>query len=77
MTEYRANLFFAASKLVKSKELHSAWSQRGNILVRKIESDKPRQIKLHKQLEELTGECDEGEQPLGDEDAEDSYEEED
>ncbi len=78
LTEHRANLFFAARKLVKSKKLHSAWSQRGNILIRKVEADKPKEIKLHKQLEEITGEFgDEAEQPLCDDNYHDSCDEDD
>ncbi len=56
LTEYRANLFFAARKLVKRRKLHSTWTQRGNVLVRKDESEKPKQIRHHKELSELTGE---------------------
>ncbi len=50
ITSYRSNLFYAARKLVKSKKLHSAWSQHGNILIRKDESDQPKQIYSHKDL---------------------------
>ncbi len=59
LTEYRANLFFAARKQWKKKKLHSVWSQRGNILVRKTESDKPKEIRHHKHLAEIIGEFDE------------------
>ncbi len=45
LTENRANVFFAARKLVKGKKIHSALSQRGNILIRKCEGDQPRQIR--------------------------------
>ncbi len=55
LTERRANMFFAARKLVKAKKLHSVWSQRGNILVRKEETDKPKQIRSHNELAEITG----------------------
>ncbi len=50
LTENRANVFFAARKLVKGKKIHSTWSQRGNILVRKSEGDQPKQIRSHKEL---------------------------
>ncbi len=40
-------------------QLHSAWSQRGNILVRKEEGDKPRQISSHEQLAQINGDNDE------------------
>ncbi len=56
LTDYRANTFFAARKLVKAQKLHSAWTQRGNILVRKEESDKPTHIRSHKELAEFIGE---------------------
>ncbi len=55
LTEHRANLFYAARKLVKSNKIHSAWSQRGNILVRKEEGDKPRQVSTHEQLTKIRG----------------------
>lgn len=58
LTEYRASLFYAARKLVKKKQLHSAWTQRGNILVRQEENDRPKQIKHHKVFAEITGEVD-------------------
>ena len=50
LTENRANIFFAARKLVKGKKIHSAWSQRGNILIRKSEGEQPKQIRSHKEL---------------------------
>ncbi len=56
LSEHRANIFFAARKLVKSKKLHSAWSQRGNILIRKEEGDRPKQISTHEQLRRIIGE---------------------
>ncbi len=43
---------------MKSKKLHSAWSQRGNILIRREEGDKPKQISTHEQLRQITGEPD-------------------
>ena len=58
LSEHRANIFFAARKLVKSKKLHSAWSQRGNILIRREEGDKPKPISTHEQLRRITGEPD-------------------
>ncbi len=53
LTSYRSNLFFAARKLVKSKKLHSAWSQHGNILIMRDEFDNPRQLNTHKELATL------------------------
>ncbi len=59
LTSYRSNLFFAARKLVKSRKLHSAWSQHGNILIRRDESDNPKQINTHKELAPFQGNEDE------------------
>ncbi len=56
LTDYRANIFFTARNLVKAQKLHSAWSQRGNILVRKDDSDKPTEIRSHRELAEIIGE---------------------
>ena len=53
LTSYRSNLFFAARKLVKSKKIHSTWSQHGNILIRRDETDKPKQLHSHKDLAEF------------------------
>ncbi len=50
LTENRANVFFAARKLVKGKRLHSAWSQRGNIMIRESEGHQPRQVRSHEEL---------------------------
>ncbi len=50
LTENRANVFFAARKLVKGKRIHSAWSQQGNIMIRKCEGDQPKQIRNHREL---------------------------
>ena len=55
LTSYRSNLFFAARKLMKSKKLHSAWSQHGNILIRRDESDNPKQVNTHKDLAPFQG----------------------
>ncbi len=76
LSEHRANIFFAARKLVKSKKLHSVWSQRGNILIRKDEDDRPRQISTHEQLRRITGEpeADESDDILMNEDFESSGE---
>ncbi len=35
---------------MKGKKIHSAWSQRGNILIRKSEGDQPKQIRNHQEL---------------------------
>lgn len=54
LTDHRANIFFALRKLVKDKRIHSAWSQRGNILMKSSETDRPIQITSHRQVRELT-----------------------
>ena len=52
LTEHRANVFFAA-RMVKAKQIHSTWSQRGNILIRKFADGQPKHIRTHKQLREF------------------------
>ncbi len=59
LTEHRSSLFYSARKLVKSKVIHSAWSQQGNILIRKQESDKPMQINSHQELARIKEELQE------------------
>ncbi len=61
LTEHRANVFYAARKLVKSKKIHSAWSQRGNILIRKQDGDKPKQVSTHEELTKISGDDNHGE----------------
>ncbi len=41
LTLQRAKLFHDARKLVKQKQLHSTWTQQGNIMVKKNEEDRP------------------------------------
>ena len=53
LTLYRSKLFYDARKLVKRKRLHSAWTQRGNIMVRQNEQDKPVAVYNHEQLREV------------------------
>ncbi len=53
LTKYRQNLLFAARKLVKDKKLFSAWSQRGNVLVRKTDKSKILQVHDHNELMEI------------------------
>ena len=50
LTKHRQNVLFAARKLVKGKKLFAAWSQGGNILVRKTESSKILQVQDHDDL---------------------------
>ncbi len=44
LTQHRQQLLYSARQLVKGKKLYAAWSQHGNILVRKSESSKITQI---------------------------------
>ena len=53
LTKHRQNLLFAARKLVKDKRLFAAWSQSGNILVRKTEKSKILQVQDHKDLMDI------------------------
>ncbi len=50
LTKHRQNLLFAARKLVKSKKLFAAWSQQGNILIRKTEVSNIIQVRDHPDL---------------------------
>ena len=38
LTKYRQNLLYASRQLVKGKKIYAAWSQHGNVLVRKEEN---------------------------------------
>ncbi len=53
LTKHRQNLLFAARKLVKGRKLFAAWSQGGNILVRKTDSSKILQARDHTDLMEI------------------------
>ncbi len=44
LTQHRQQLLYSARQLVKGKKLYAAWSQHGNVLVRKSESSKIIQI---------------------------------
>ncbi len=68
LTEYRRDLLYAARQLVKHKKIMAAWSQQGNILIRKTEEDSVIHVTCHDQLAELTQEPDETEEPMEDTD---------
>ncbi len=53
LTTYRKNLFYAARQLFKQKKVAAAWTQHGNVLVRKTLTDTPKQVYNHKDLEEF------------------------
>ncbi len=50
LTTYRKGLFYAARKLYKAHKLCAAWTQQGNVLVRKIDGDKTTEIKSYDDL---------------------------
>ncbi len=53
LTEYRRNVFYATRQLVKQKKIFAAWTQQGNVLIRKNEGDQPEHIRNHEQLSEM------------------------
>ncbi len=53
LTEYRRNVFYATRQLVKQKKVLAAWTQQGNILIRKNEGDQPEHIRSHEQLSQM------------------------
>ncbi len=58
VTNHRSNLLYAARKLVKTKKIHSAWTQHGNVMIRKTETDSPEEILLHEDLTQFKDEHD-------------------
>ncbi len=50
LTQHRQELLYAARQLVKQKRLYAAWSQAGNILVRKTEDSNIIQVHDHSDL---------------------------
>ena len=53
LTEYRRDLLYAARQLVKHKKILAAWSQQGNVLIRKTDQDDVIQVACHEQLTEM------------------------
>ncbi len=53
LTEYRRNVFYATRQLVKNNTVFAAWTQQGNVLIRKNDGDQPEQIHSHEQLAEM------------------------
>ena len=51
LTTYRKGLFYAARKLYKSHKICAAWTQHGNVLVRRTEGDQATEIKTYDDLE--------------------------
>ncbi len=52
LTNYRKGLFFSTRKLLKSKKLYAAWTQNGNVLIRKTEKGTIKEIQSHEALAE-------------------------
>ena len=53
LTNHRQHVLYAARRLVKSHKLFAAWSQTGNVLVRKTENSKITQVHSHDDLRNL------------------------
>ena len=53
LTEHRQNVLYAARKLVKAGKIFAAWSQSGNILIRKTENSKIIQVDDHDNLRKI------------------------
>ncbi len=53
LTEYRRDILYAARQFVKRKKILAAWSQQGNILIRKTDKDHVIQVTCHEQLTEM------------------------
>ncbi len=50
LTEHRQNVLYASRKLVKAHKIFAAWSQAGNVLIRKTEGSKIIQVDDHENL---------------------------
>ncbi len=50
LTNFRKGLFYQARKLLKSHKLYAAWTQNGNVLVRKSEGSSVVQILKYEDL---------------------------
>ena len=53
LTLQRAKLFHDARKLVKQKQLHSTWTQQGNIMVKKNKEDRPIAVYDNQELRQV------------------------
>ena len=52
LTNYHKGLFFSSRKLLKSKKLYAAWTQNGNVLIRKTDNGTIKEIRSHEALAE-------------------------
>ncbi len=53
LTDFRKGLFYRARQLVKHKKLFMTWTQKGNVLVRKVEDGKITQVNCYSDLKAL------------------------
>ncbi len=50
LTQLRSKLFYDARRLVKTKKVHSTWTQEGNVIIKLNEEDAPMAISTHQEL---------------------------
>ncbi len=50
LTKYRGKLFHDARIFVKTRKLHSCWTQNGNVMVKSTSDDKPTAVYDHEEL---------------------------
>ncbi len=50
LTQFRSKLFFDARRLVKTRKLHSTWTQEGNVIIKLNEEESPVAIATHQEL---------------------------
>ncbi len=50
ITDYRKGLFYEARKLYRANQLIAAWTQNGNVLIRKNSDERPIQISSYEDL---------------------------
>ncbi len=53
LTDFRKGLFFRARQLVKHKKVYMAWTQKGNVLIRKEENGKVIQVTSYSDMNSL------------------------
>ncbi len=53
LTDFRKGLFYRARQLVKHKKLFMAWTQKGNVLIRKEEGGKVIQVNSYRDMNSL------------------------
>ena len=58
ITNHRKSLFYSARKLCKAKKVFAAWTQKGNVLIRKSENGAVIEIKNYKNLRNIDPDSD-------------------